>query len=106
MDTEEKMKAFFGFLKGSGIAGALLIPFGSLSFAFIFKDLIAAVTNLLIYIGMVSSSFGINGKSANGHKDPFDRLLIAQAGVENYKLLTEDSKIQNYNKDWIIPSPS
>lgn len=62
MDTEEKMKAFFGFLKGSGIAGALLIPFGSLSFAFIFKDLIAAVTNLLIYIGMVSSCFGINGK--------------------------------------------
>ena len=43
---------------------------------------------------------------ANGHKDPFDRLLITQAGVENYKLLTEDSKIQNYNKDWIIPSPS
>ena len=31
-------------------------------FSFIFKDLIAAVTNLLIYIGMVSSFFGINGK--------------------------------------------
>jgi hypothetical protein len=61
-DTEDKTKALYGFLKGSGIAGALLIPFGSLSFAFIFKDLIAAVTNLLIYIGMVSSCFGINGK--------------------------------------------
>lgn len=63
IETEEKIKALFGFLKGSGIAGALLIPFGSLSFAFIFKDLIAAVTNLLIYIGMVSSSFGKIGRA-------------------------------------------
>ena len=72
METEEKIKALFGFLKGSGIAGALLIPFGSLSFAFIFKDLIAAVTNLLIYIGMVSSSFGINGKNKDLFKEYWD----------------------------------
>lgn len=76
METdEEKRKAFFGFLKGSGIAGALLIPFGSLSFAFIFKDLIAAVTNLLIYIGMVSSSFGINGK----YKELFEQYWDGNA---------------------------
>ena len=72
MDTGEKRKAFFGFLKGSGIAGALLIPFGSLSFSFIFKDLIAAVTNLLIYIGMVSSSFGINGKNTELFEEYWD----------------------------------
>ena len=72
IDTLEKMKAFFGFLKGSGIAGALLIPFGSLSFAFIFKDLIAAVTNLLIYIGMVSSSFGIKGKDKELFEEYWD----------------------------------
>ena len=71
-ETEEKTKALYGFLKGSGIAGALLIPFGSLSFAFIFKDLIAAVTNLLLYIGMVSSCFGINGKNKNMFEGNWD----------------------------------
>ena len=50
------------FLKGVGIAFSILIGFGAMLFSFIFKDLIAAVTNLLIYIGMVSSFFGINGK--------------------------------------------
>ena len=50
------------FLKGAGIAFSILIGFGAMLFSFIFKDLIAAVTNLLIYIGMVSSFFGINVK--------------------------------------------
>ena len=50
------------FLKGAGIAFSILIGFGAMLFSFIFKDLIAAVTNFLIYIGMVSSFFGINGK--------------------------------------------
>ncbi len=30
------------------------------------------------------------------HKDPFDRILIAQAMVENYTLLTADSLIAQY----------
>ncbi|MCF0071904.1 type II toxin-antitoxin system VapC family toxin [Dyadobacter sp. CY261] len=30
------------------------------------------------------------------HKDPFDRLLIAQARVENLGLLTDDEKFQHY----------
>ena len=50
------------FLKGAGIAFSILIGFGAMLFSFIFKDLIAAVTNMLKYIGMVSSFFGINGK--------------------------------------------
>ena len=52
------------FLKGSGIAFSLLIGIGALLFSFIFCDLIAAVTNLLIYIGMVHSFFGIHGKDS------------------------------------------
>ena len=51
------------FLKGSGIAFSLLIGIGALLFSFIFYDLIAAVTNLLIYIGMVCSFFGMKGKT-------------------------------------------
>jgi len=30
------------------------------------------------------------------HKDPFDRMLIAQAKSENIKLLTDDKKITAY----------
>ena len=32
----------------------------------------------------------------NHHKDPFDRLLIAQARVENLSLITRDAKIATY----------
>lgn len=31
-----------------------------------------------------------------GHKDPFDRILISQAKVENLILITADSKILKY----------
>ena len=30
------------------------------------------------------------------HKDPFDRMLIAQAQIENLTLITTDSKIPHY----------
>ncbi|HEX3982834.1 MAG TPA: type II toxin-antitoxin system VapC family toxin [Acidisoma sp.] len=30
------------------------------------------------------------------HRDPFDRMLVAQAQVENVPLLTRDAKIQAY----------
>lgn len=30
------------------------------------------------------------------HKDPFDRLLIAQSQVENFWLLTDDGKFDSY----------
>ena len=51
------------FLKGAGISFSILRGFGSLIFSLVFKDVIAAVTNLLIYIGLVSSFFGMNGKN-------------------------------------------
>lgn len=35
------------------------------------------------------------------HKDPFDRLLIAQATVENYALVTDDPKISDYSVELI-----
>lgn len=31
------------------------------------------------------------------HKDPFDRLLIAQAQSDKLNLLTKDSKLESYN---------
>jgi PIN domain nuclease of toxin-antitoxin system len=32
----------------------------------------------------------------NHHKDPFDRILVAQSQVENLPLLTLDAKIAQY----------
>ena len=52
------------FLKGSGIAGAILFGLGGCAFSFFYKDIIAAATTLLLYIGMVVSFYGPNGKSA------------------------------------------
>ena len=36
------------------------------------------------------------------HKDPFDRLLIAQAKAENFSFLTHDKLIPGYNEKCII----
>lgn len=42
-------------------------------------------------------------ENAPDHKDPFDRMLIAQAKAEDMKLLTCDSKIiRGYNEDCIL----
>ena len=38
----------------------------------------------------------------HGHKDPFDRLLLAQAKAENFSLLTHDSKIDYYNEKCVV----
>ena len=37
------------------------------------------------------------------HNDPFDRLLLAQAKVENVSFLTHDALIPDYNEPCIIP---
>jgi PIN domain nuclease of toxin-antitoxin system len=33
------------------------------------------------------------------HRDPFDRMLIAQARIENLLLVTRDAKIASYGRD-------
>lgn len=58
-------KTLSSFLNGAGIAFSIIIGFGSLVFSFAFKDLIAAVSNLLIYIQMIDSFFGMEGKLVN-----------------------------------------
>ena len=54
------------FLKDSGIAFSIIIGVFSLVFSYAFKDLIAAVSNLLIYIQMIDGFFGIEGKYIHG----------------------------------------
>lgn len=42
-------------------------------------------------------------ENARAHNDPFDRILIAQAKVENLSFLTHDELIPDYNEKCIIP---
>lgn len=53
----------YSLLKGAGIAGSLIVGIGGCIFSFAFKDLMAAATNFLLYVGMVNSFFGTTGKS-------------------------------------------
>ena len=41
-------------------------------------------------------------KPGCGHKDPFDRLLLAQSFSEGMKFLTEDAKLLEYSLPNII----
>ena len=41
-------------------------------------------------------------KDTPPHKDPFDRMLICQADVENMVFVTHDSLISDYNKPCIL----
>ena len=36
------------------------------------------------------------------HRDPFDRILLAQAKAENYSFLTHDSRLPLYNESCVI----
>ena len=35
------------------------------------------------------------------HRDPFDRLLAAQAGIEGLTLVTADAKVQGLGAPWL-----
>ena len=43
-----------------------------------------------------------NVSKSKEHKDPFDRIMIAQAKSEGFSLLTDDEKVSAYNEDCII----
>ena len=56
------------------------------------------------YIELVIRSrhaYGIRELPEDMHKDPFDRLLVAQAREENLNLITNDEKIIKYCSDYI-----
>ena len=38
---------------------------------------------------------------ADHHRDPFDRLLIAQAVSENLAILSSDERLRSYEVEWI-----
>ena len=56
------------WIKGCGLAFSIIFGIGSLAFSFVFKDLVACVMNLLIYIGLTVAYFRLE-KEKRKHKD-------------------------------------
>ena len=44
----------------------------------------------------------VRPENARPHKDPFDRILLAQAKAENMSFLTHDTLIPDYNEKCVI----
>ncbi len=45
----------------------------------------------------------IRPADCKAHNDPFDRLLLAQAKVENFSFLTHDELISDYYEKCVVP---
>ena len=86
------------WLKGCSIAFSLIFGIGSLAFSYFGKDIVAAGTNLLIYIGMTSYFFKIEknmraDKTAGGVIDII--MIVLSAGLIGffvYKKLSGSSQ--------------
>ena len=65
---EDKRK----FLRGTGIAFTILFGIISLVFSFLFKDLMAAFTTFLMYLGMVITFFNRNDDQKESRKKYFN----------------------------------
>jgi hypothetical protein len=63
-DSEKKKD----WIKGCGLAFSIIFGIGSLAFSFVFKDLVACVMNLLIYIGLTVGYFKLD-KNLRKEKD-------------------------------------
>lgn len=44
-----------------------------------------------------------SGELPRHHRDPFDRLLVAQAQIEGLRLVTADPQIRRYDVDILEP---
>ena len=56
-DPDDMSKKMWDWKKGCGLAFSIIFGVGSLAFSFVFKDLVACVMNLLIYIGLTVAYF-------------------------------------------------
>lgn len=45
----------------------------------------------------------VRDESAPEHKDPFDRILLAQAKTESMRFVTHDSQIPYYHESCVLP---
>ena len=78
--------------KGCGLAFSIILGIGSLAFSFVFKDLVACVMNLLIYIGLIVAYFRLpsearKDKYANKNGDGIVDIIMLVLSVAVIVLL-------------------
>jgi len=88
-DYSEKM---WDWRKGCGLAFSIIFGIGSLAFSFVFKDLVACVMNLLIYIGLTVAYFRLpsearKDKYANKNGDGIVDIIMLVLSVAVIVLL-------------------
>jgi len=81
---------------------AIKVNLGKLKLRSTFGELLGKVKNSAIEVMQIEDEY-LKKLSAlpSIHKDPFDRLMIATALVENLTIVTADSDIQKYDVPWI-----
>ena len=72
LDENAKWEDVRKFLRGTGIAFTILFGIISLVFSFLFKDLMAAFTTFLMYLGMVITFFNRNDDQKESRKKYFN----------------------------------
>ena len=72
LDENTKLEDVRKFLRGTGIAFTILFGIISLVFSFLFKDLMAAFTTFLIYLGMVMTFFNRTDSQKKRRKEEFN----------------------------------
>ena len=88
-DEQEKL---WDWRKGCGLAFSIIFGVGSLAFSFVFKDLVACVMNLLIYIGLIVAYFRLPSearkqKEANKNGDGIVDIIMLVLSVAVIVLL-------------------
>ena len=59
-ESIKNLEKYQDWRKGCGLAFSIIFGIGSLAFSFVFKDLVACVMNLLIYIGLIVAYFRLH----------------------------------------------
>ena len=80
----------------------LKMNLGKLELKSSFEELLAAVkTSDFVILQIEDVYLNILLELPLIHKDPFDRLIIASAIVEDLTIITADNNIQKYDVQWI-----
>ncbi|MCL2049391.1 MAG: type II toxin-antitoxin system VapC family toxin [Defluviitaleaceae bacterium] len=81
---------------------ALKVNKGKLDLGISLEELIEKIqeSNITILCVKPEHILGLS-KLPYHHNDPFDRLLISTAIIENATLITADENIQKYNVGWV-----
>ena len=90
--SNDEVEKLWDWRKGCGLAFSIIFGVGSLAFSFVFKDLVACVMNLLIYIGLTVAYFRLPSearklKEANKNGDGIVDIIMLVLSVAVIVLL-------------------